>query len=264
MTRATGVGRFGRAAALSAAGLTIGMAVAACSGGVGNGGGTASQSPASSGALPQGSDTVSIDPAKFTTTIDNPYFPMTPGDVWTYRETDDAGKSATVTVTVTDKTKVIDGVTTREVHDVLTDAGTLAEDTLDWYAQDDDGNIWYFGEATTEYGSDGEASTEGSWQAGIDGGQPGIVVLADPEPGQEYREEYLADHAEDNARVLSIDEMAEVPFGRFDDLLMTRNTTPIEPDVLEYKWYAKGIGPIREESVAGGSDKTVLMDFQKG
>ena len=252
--------RVGRAFALSATVLTIGLAVAACSGG----GGTAAESPASSRGLPQGSDKVTIDPEKFSTHIDNPYFPMTPGDVRTYRETDDEGKNATVVVTVTDKTKVIDGVTTREVHDVLTDGGTVAEDTLDWYAQDDQGNIWYFGEATTEYGPDGEASTEGSWQAGVDGGQPGIVVLADPEPGQEYREEYLADHAEDNARVLSIDEMADVPFGAFDHLLMTRNTTPLEPDLLEYKWYAKGVGPIREEGVSGGSDKTVLISFQKG
>jgi hypothetical protein len=255
------VARFERVAALGAMVLGIGLAVAACSGA---GGGTAAESPASSARLPQGSDTVTIDPAKFTTTIDNPYFPMTPGDVRTYRETDDEGKNATVVVTVTEETKVIDGVTTREVHDLLTDGGEVAEDTLDWYAQDDEGNIWYFGEATTEYGADGEASTEGSWQAGIDGGQPGIVVLADPQPGQQYREEYLAEHAEDNARVLSIDEMADVPFGSFDHLLMTRNASPIEPDVLEYKWYAKGVGPIREESVSGGTDKTVLISYQKG
>src|SRR4051794_25515163 len=104
------------------------------------------------------------------------------------------GENATVVVTVSDKTKVIDGVTTREVHDVLTERGDVVEDTLDWYAQDAQGNIWYFGEATTEYGPGGESSTEGSWQAGIDGAQPGIVVLGDPVPGDEYREEYLAGH----------------------------------------------------------------------
>lgn len=262
MKRATSVGRLGRAGALSATVLTMGLVVAGCSGGGGEASGENSTAPTN--ALPQGSATVTIDPAQFSTTIDNPFFPMAPGDVWTYRETDDDGKNGTVVVTVTEKTKVIDGVTTREVHDVLTDAGEVAEDTLDWYAQDHQGNIWYFGEATTEYGADGEASTEGSWQAGIGGGQPGIVVLAEPQPGQSYREEYLAGHAEDNARVLSIDEMADVPFGSFDDLLMTRNASPIEPDVLEYKWYAKGVGPIREESVSGGSDKTVLIDFQNG
>jgi hypothetical protein len=253
--------RFVHAVAVGATMLAIGLAVAACSAGERQeDGGTA----ASSRGLPHGADRVKIDPATFSTDIDNPYFPMRPGDVRTYRETDDEGKDATVVVTVTDKTKVIAGVTTREVHDVLTDGGEVVEDTLDWYAQDDEGNIWYFGEATTEYGPDGEESTEGSWEAGIDGGQPGIVVLADPEPGQEYREEYLSGHAEDNARVLSIDEMADVPFGAFDHLLMTRNTTPLEPDLLEYKWYAKGVGPIREQGVAGGTDKTVLISYLQG
>ncbi|WP_344059369.1 hypothetical protein [Microbacterium pumilum] len=264
MTRTTTIGVvFGRAAALCATVLAIGLTVTACSG-AGDGDDVSLNTPTASSGLPQGADTVTIDPAKFSTAIDNPYFPMNPGDVRTYRETDDEGKNATVVVTVTDKTKVIDGVTTREVHDVLTDGGEVVEDTLDWYAQDDQGNIWYFGEATTEYDPDGKTSTEGSWQSGVDGGQPGIVVLANPEPGSEYREEYLAGHAEDNARVLSIDELAEVPFGSFDHLLMTRNTTPLEPDVLEYKWYAKGVGPIREESVSGGSDKTVLLSYQKG
>ena len=251
--------------ALCASMLAIGLVIAACTGGdKADDSRPAANTPTSATGLPQGAETVTIDPAKFSTEIDNPYFPMNPGDVRTYRERDDEGKNATVVVTVSDKTKVIDGVTTREVHDVLTDGDKVVEDTLDWYAQDEHGNIWYFGEATTEYGADGEASTEGSWQAGVNGGQPGIVVLADPQPGQEYREEYLEGHAEDNARVLSIDEMAEVPFGTFDHLLMTRNTTPLEPDLLEYKWYAKGVGPIREEGVAGGSDKTVLISFEQG
>src|SRR6478609_3649307 len=123
--------------------LVIGLVAAACSGGDKEAdSGTPAGTSTSSGELPQGADMVTIDPAKFTADINNPFFPMNPGDVRTYRETDDEGKNATVVVTVTDKTKMIEGVTTREVHDLLTEGGEVVEDTLDWYAQDEQGNIW--------------------------------------------------------------------------------------------------------------------------
>ena len=185
--------------------------------------------------MPQGSDPVTIDPANFTTVIDNQYWPMKPGSVWTYRETDAEGKVATVVVTVTSDTKQILGVETVVVHDVLTEDGQVREDTFDWYAQDLDGNIWYFGEDTKEF-TDNGVDTAGSWEAGVDGALPGVIVPADPVPGLAYRQEYLAGEAEDRAIVLSVDEWVEVAAGLYQDVLLTKEFTPVEPDVLEYKW----------------------------
>ena len=210
-------------------------------------------------ALPQGSEHVSLDPASFTTEIDNPYWPMAPGDRWAFRETDAKGANRRVEVTVTDQTKTIMGVEARVVHDVVTENGALVEDTYDWYAQDADGNVWYLGEDTKEYENGKVATTEGSWQAGVDGAQPGIVVPADPEPGMSYREEYYAGQAEDAARVLAVDEKVEVPYGFFQGVLLTQNVTPLSPKVAEHKFYVKGIGPVREITVSGGSDETELI-----
>jgi hypothetical protein len=217
-----------------------------------------STSPAAG--LPQGSDPVTIDPANFTTVIDNPWWPMAVGSEWTYTETDAEGTVSKVRVTVTPDTKVIMGVTTVVVHDVLTEDGNTVEDTFDWYAQDLAGNIWYFGEDTKEF-TDGGVDTAGSWEAGVDGALPGVIVPADPQPGLTYREEYLAGEAEDQAMVLSIDEQAEVAAGSFTGLLMTKNYTPVEPDVLEYKWYAQGVGQVLAITVSGGSDREELDKY---
>ena len=126
-------------------------------------------------ALPQGSDPVEIDPADFSTEIDNPYWPMQPGSTWVYREGDQR-----VEVTVTDRTRTVMGVETRVVHDLVTENGVPVEDTFDWYAQDADGNIWYFGEDTTEFKDGKPVGHEGAWEAGVDGAQPGIVLPAEP------------------------------------------------------------------------------------
>lgn len=142
--------------------------------------------------------------------------------------------------------------------------GHVVEDTYDWYAQDADGNIWYLGEDTKEYKNGKVATTEGSWQAGVDGAQPGIAVPADPEPGLSYREEYYAGQAEDAARVLAVDEKVEVPYGFFQGALLAQNVTALAPKVAEHKFYVKGIGPVREISVSGGSDETELVHFTRG
>ena len=174
------------------------------------GGGSESSSPE----LPQGSEAVELDPADFTTEIDNPYWPMSPGNRWVYRETDGKGGVQRVDVTVTDRTKVIDGIEAVVVHDLVTEQGEKVEDTLDWYAQDKDGNVWYLGEDTTEYENGKPVSKEGSWEHGVDGAQAGIIVPAKPEQGLTYREEYYAGEAEDAAEVLSVEGRAEVPFGQ--------------------------------------------------
>ena len=141
----------------------------------------------------------------------------------------------------------------------MTDHGAVVEDTRDWYAQDADGNIWYLGERTAEYENGQLTSTEGSWEAGVDGAQPGIAIPAEPRPGLEYRQEYLKGQAEDAARVLSTDEQAEVPTGHYTGVLMTRETTPLEPDTTEYKFYARGIGEVMAVQTSGGTSTERLV-----
>jgi predicted small lipoprotein YifL len=217
----------------------------------------------SKSSLPTGSERVELDPADFSTTIDNPYWPMRPGSKWVYRETDGKGGEQRVEVTVTSETKMIAGIEARVVHDIVTEDGEPVEDTLDWYAQDADGNIWYLGEDTKEYENGKVKSTAGSWQAGVDGAQGGVIVPADPKPGLTYREEYYAGEAEDTAQVLSVDERAQVPFGRFEHVLLTKNYTPLEPNLVEHKFYAKGVGPVLALTVSGGSDREELVSYSK-
>jgi hypothetical protein len=153
------------------------------------------------------------------------------------------------------------GIEARVVHDVVTtDDGAVVEDTRDWYAQDADGNIWYLGEETAEYEDGQIVSTEGSWEAGLDGAQPGILVPADPEPGLAYRQEYLADEAEDEAVVLSVEEQVEVGPARWTGVLMTRDTTPLEPEIAELKFYAPDVGPVLVLQISGGQSREELVE----
>ena len=217
----------------------------------------------SQGDLPRGSEPIKLDPADFTTRIDNPYWPMAPGDKWVYRETDE-GTEKRVEVTVTDKTKTIaNGVEARVVHDVVTEDGQLVEVTDDWYAQDKAGNIWYLGEDTAEY-EDGKVTTRsGSFEAGVDGAQPGIIMPANPEPGMSYRQEYYEGEAEDRAEVLSTDEQVEVPSGYFQGALMTKDLVPLEPKVSEYKLYARDVGPVLTVKTSGGSGREELISYSQ-
>ena len=215
--------------------------------------------------LPQGSERVHLDPARFTTRIDNPYWPMKPGSRWVYRETDAEGTRQRVVVTVTDKVKrIANGITARVVHDVVTEHGRPVEVTDDWYAQDEAGNLWYLGEATTDYEDGKPVSTAGSWEAGVDGAQAGVVMPARPAPGLAYRQEHYRGEAEDQASIVSLHEQAEVPAGHFRRVLMTRDVNPLEPKVLEFKFYARGVGPVLAVSVSGGSDREELIRFRRG
>ncbi len=214
--------------------------------------------------LPQGSEDVELDPADFTTEITNPYWPMEPGTRWTYLEIDEKGNEVKVVVTVTDQTKEIaNGITARVVRDTVTENGSIIEDTFDWYAQDSDGNIWYLGEDTAEF-EDGKITTRaGSFEAGVDGALAGIIIPADPQPGMKYRQEYYQGEAEDNGEVLSVNEMADVPFGHFVDMLLTKDTITIQPDVLEYKLYAPGVGPTLIFGVSGGAGREELIKMEQ-
>ena len=215
-----------------------------------------------SSSLPDGTKSVKLDPSKFTTEIDNPYWPMKPGSHWVYSEVED-GEAQRVDVTALDRTKTLGGVTARVVHDQVTRKGQVLEDTYDWYAQDSDGNVWYLGENTKEYENGKVKTTEGSWAYGVDGAQAGVVVPADPEQGLKYREEYYAGHAEDAAEVLNTTSQVQVPYGRFKDAVLTRNFSSLEPTVEEMKLYAKNVGPVMELLVSGGTGRTELLSFDR-
>jgi hypothetical protein len=215
------------------------------------------------GSLPKGSEPVKLDPADFTTRIDNPYWPMAPGDKWVYRETDE-GTEKRVEVTVTDRTKrVANGIEARVVHDVVTEDGQRVEVTDDWYAQDRDGNVWYLGEDTAEYENGKVTTRSGSFETGVDGAQAGIIMPADPRDGMAYRQEYYKGEAEDKAEVLSTDEQVEVPFGYFEGALMTKDLVPLEPKVSEYKLYAKDLGPVLTVKTSGGSGREELISYSQ-
>ncbi len=239
------------------AAIVVGVAllVAAC----GNGGGTSSADEPSFD-LPQGDEPVQLQAADFTTEIDNPYWPMAPGTRWAYREVDEEGKELEVVVVVTTETKKIaNGITARVVRDTVTQDGGIIEDTFDWYAQDNQGNVWYLGEDTAEFDNGEIATTSGSFEAGVDGALPGIVAPADPQPGMKYRQEYFKGEAEDNGEVLSTNEMADVTHGHFENMLLTKDTITIEPDVLEYKLYGKGVGPVLVLGISGGGGREELI-----
>jgi hypothetical protein len=235
--------------------LLIAVSTAAC-------GGSESRKKAEASTLPQGSETVKLDPDSFTTNIDNPYWPMAPGARWVFRETNGRGQMQRVEVTVTGKTRKILGIEARVVHDIVTERGRIVEDTIDWYAQDADGNLWYLGENTKEY-ANGKVSTEGSWLAGVNGAQPGVVVPAHAAPGLGYRQEYLAGQAEDSAQILSVTENVEVPYGSFAHVLMTKDFTPLDPKLVELKFYANGVGPVLVVPISGGSGREELLSFEK-
>jgi hypothetical protein len=213
--------------------------------------------------LPQGSEPVTLDPADFASRIDNPYWPMSPGTRSVYREFDFEG-SQRVTVTVLERTRTIEGIEATVVHDVVSEGGELVENTFDWYAQDVCGNVWYMGENTKEYENGEVVSTAGSWEHGIDGAMAGVVVPGDPQVGLTYRQEYYAGEAEDAVEIVSLDEQAQVPFGHFRNVLLTKDYTPLEPKVLEYKLYAQGVGPVLVLGVSGGSDREELLRFRAG
>jgi hypothetical protein len=194
-----------------------------------------------------------VTPADFTTTVDNKYLPLVPGT--TYHTVDADGN--TNDFEVTSETKVILGVTCLVIHDVAKDkSGGLIEDTHDWMAQNKDGSVWYFGEETAEYVDGKVSSTAGSWEAGKDCAKPGILMEADPKVGDSYREEYYAGEAEDEADVVSLTEVVEVPYntndaatGTYSNCLKTKNYTDLEPGNVENKWYCAGIGEVRSQEV---------------
>ncbi len=197
-----------------------------------------------------------IDPADYVSGVDNQYFPLTPGTVWRYEGRTGDGLE-TIEVRVLNETRVVMGVTCVVVRDTVRVDGEKVEDTYDWYAQDVSGNVWYFGEDSKEYENGKAVSSAGSWESGVDGAYPGIIMLGDPYVGLMYRQEYLEDEAEDMGSVLSLDVTVTVKGETYDHVLKTRDFTPLEPEVKEFKFYAPGIGVVLELE---GSERVELVE----
>jgi hypothetical protein len=209
--------------------------------------------------LPKGSQPIVLDPADFVKAIDHRFWPMTPGSVWVYQEGDQR-----VEVTVTADTREIEGITATVVHDVVTEGGNVVEDTFDWYAQDVSGTLWYLGEDTKEYEDGKVVSTEGSWEHGVDGALAGVLLPGTLSVGQSYRQEYYAGEAEDNGQIVSTNASARVPFGSFDGCLQTEDTTPLDPEILEHKYYCEGVGLVLAVSVTPDPGREELVSFEAG
>jgi hypothetical protein len=202
-----------------------------------------------------------INPKDFSPKVTNQLFPLTPGKTLVYTGTKD-GKKALNLVVTTSRTRVIDKVRTRVVEDRLYLNNVLQERTSDYYAQDRCGNVWYFGEDTAELDSHGRVvSTEGSFHAGVDGAQPGVFMQAHPQVGRRFRQEWYAGQAEDVFKVVSRSAPVTVPHGSFRHALRTEETNALEPDVLDNKYYVKGIGEVAELSVKGPREALKLVEI---
>ena len=191
--------------------------------------------------------------------IDNKYFPLKPGTEMIYEGKSDGDPTRDVFV-VTNETKEILGITTRVVSDNAYVDGEHEEATDDWFAQDDQGNVWYMGEYTTDLTTKKNAH-EGSWEAGVNGATAGIIMLAEPKVGDKYDQEFAKGEAEDQGEILSLDESVSVPYGSFSNVIKTRDTTPLEPDIVENKYYAPDIGEVKAISVKGESDESALVQI---
>jgi hypothetical protein len=201
-----------------------------------------------------------IDPTAFSSTVDNPYFPLRPGMRWEFRSKTPDGPETTI-MTVTSNTKTIMGIACVEVRDTVRLNGAVKEDTLDWYAQHRDGTVWYFGEDTKEYENGKVTSTQGSWTAGVRGAMPGIIMPSQPRAGDRYRQEFLKGDAEDIAEVIRLGDTASVPAGSYNGVLVTKETTPLEPALLENKFYARGVGPVLTVDIGGEGVRDELVTF---
>src|SRR5215472_3141931 len=189
-----------------------------------------------------------LDPRSFVTVIDNPYFPLPVGRTLVYTGVKD-GQTQTDTVTVTDQTRVILGITATVVSDIATHDGAVLERTFDFYAQDGQGNVWYLGEDTTAFLPNGKTDTSGSFLAGVDGAQPGIIMEADPQIPDSYRQECYTGQAEDTAWVVATSGSVTVPYGKVRNVLTTLESTRLEPGAYDEKIYGRGIGIVSERSL---------------
>jgi hypothetical protein len=209
--------------------------------------------------------TVGISAADFVSRIDNPYLPFTPGSKWVYEATLEDGTVERNEIEVLKETRDVNGVAATIVHDTVYAGGQLVEETYDWYAQDKDGNVWYLGEEVDNYENGVLVDHAGSWEWGVDGALPGVIMWADPSAhlNEAYYQEFYAGEAEDKGQVLSVTESASVPFGSFENVVKTYDSSAIDPDLQEEKFYASGVGMVRELNRSSG-EEVVLIEFMPG
>lgn len=202
-----------------------------------------------------------INPADFITGVDNEYFSLIPGKTLIYEAKIDKGTER-IEVTTLNDTRMVMGIECMTVWDRVFLNDELVEDTLDWFAQDMDGNVWYFGEDSKEIRNGEVISHAGSWESGIDNAKPGIIMLANPEIGDQYRQEYLMGQAEDMGEVLAMDEKVEVPYGVFEHCLKTRDWTPLEKNSDEFKYYSPDTGAVVLEVGVYSGERVELVDIK--
>lgn len=204
-----------------------------------------------------------IDSVNFVSTIDNPCMTLSPGRIWVYEGTKEGGKKERIEIEVTPDTKTVLGVATTVVREREWVDGELVEDTFNWYAQDRDGNVWYFGEDSREFEEGQVVSTDGSWEAGVNGAKPGIIMKANPQVGDAYRQEFLKGEAEDMGEVLALNEPVGIGLGDYQDCIKIKDWNPLEPDVVEHKFYSQEVGNlVLEMKVTGKSEKVELIEFK--
>ena len=202
-----------------------------------------------------------INPADFISGVNNKYFSLIPGRTLIYEAKTDEGTER-IEVTTLNETRTVMGVECMTVWDRVFLNDELMEDTLDWFAQDKEGNVWYFGEDSKEIKDGQVISRAGSWESGIDEAKPGIIMSANPEIGVQYRQEYYKGQAEDMGEVIAIDEKVEVPYGSFEHCLKTRDWTPLEKNTDEYKYYSSEIGAVVLELGVYSKERVELVDIQ--
>jgi hypothetical protein len=196
--------------------------------------------------------------------VTNPWFPLLPGSTWVYRGVKD-GEASREVMTVTHRIRAIQGAPCAVVSDRLYLHGRLEERTTDYYSEDAKGNVWYFGENTAELDRKGRVKdTSGSWLAGVHGAKAGIFMFPNPRPGQSARQEYLEGEAEDHFQVLQLEAAVAVPFTMARHALLTKEWTPLEPGVIDHKFYVRGIGTVLERTAKGPLERNELVSFRRG
>ena len=233
--------------------LTLGVAVAAPTG--------SSTTPRPPSWILRGAYAPTIDPADFVRVVDNRYFPLKPGTSFRYRGVRD-GVAQTDDVVVTRRVKYVLGVRCTVVRDTVSERGKPLELTFDWYAQDKRGNVWYMGEDAFDRKNGRFVRASDSWQAGVHGAKPGIIMQGQPRAGAVYRQEYYPPDALDQGRVLGHPTSLHVPAGTFSRPLATIEWSPVEPQ-LEKKYYVAGVGEVKEEVVAGGHERFELVRVRR-
>lgn len=209
--------------------------------------------------------TVNLTPADFISVVDNPYFPLTPGTKWVYEAHLEDGSTERIEIEILHETRVVNGVTSTILHDSVFVDGVLVEDTFDWFAQDKDGNVWYLGEDVDNYENSVLVDHAGSWEWGVDSALPGVYMWANPSAhlNEEYYQEYYVGVAEDKGNVLSASENVTVPVGSFENVVQTHDFSSLDPDIQGHKFYALGIGVIKEVELLTG-EEVVLIEFTPG